>query len=103
MVDVLTEIIITRPVNEVAAFAMNPDNVSAWYENIKSSEWKTPKPLTVGSKVAFKAEFSVRQLSYIYEMAELLPGQKLVMRTTDGPFPMETTYTFWPLIIKQRE
>ncbi|MEO8086564.1 MAG: SRPBCC family protein [Bacteroidota bacterium] len=94
MVDVLTEIIISAPRGKVSEYATNPDNAPNWYVNIKSAEWKTPKPLQVGTQVAFKAQFLGRQLAYTYEFIEFIPGQKLVMRTAEGPFPMETTYTW---------
>jgi uncharacterized membrane protein len=93
-VDVLTEIVIERPCGEVAAYAADPSNAPQWYVNIESVSWQTPPPITVGSKLDFVAHFLGRRLAYTYEIVELAPGQKLVMRTAQGPFPMETTYTW---------
>ena len=93
-VDVSTEIAIQRSRNEVAAFSSNPDNAPTWYVNIKTVEWKTPPPLRVGSQVAFVAHFLGRRMAYTYEVVELVPSERFVMRTAEGPFPMETTYTW---------
>src|SRR6478672_4293280 len=93
-VDVLTEIVIARPRAEVAAFSGDPGNAPRWYVNIRSVEWKTTPPLTVGSRLAFVARFLGRRLAYTYEIVDLVPAERLVMRTAEGPFPMETTYTW---------
>ena len=91
-VDVLTEVLIARPREEVAAFAADPANATAWYKNIESVDWETPPPLAVGSRVQFVAHFLGRTLRYTYEIREFEPGRRLVMSTSEGPFPMETTY-----------
>jgi len=94
MVDVQTDIVIHRPRHAVADYASNPDNASTWYRNIHESHRLTPGPMGRGSKVAFIARFLGRELSYTYEFVEYVPGEKLVMRTAQGPFPMQTTYTW---------
>ena len=93
-VDVLTETVIDRPTDLVWPFAMEPDNAPKWYTNIRSAEWRSPRPLQVGSRIAFLATFLGRRLAYTYQITELIPGRRLVMRTAEGPFPMETSYEF---------
>jgi hypothetical protein len=93
-VDVQSEIEIARPRAEVAASAVDPDNATAWYENIKAVEWESPPPLAVGSRIAFVATFLGRRIAYTYEVIEHVPGERFVMRTAEGPFPMETTYAW---------
>src|SRR6266852_5270015 len=96
-VEVPTETLINRPRDEVAAYAADPSNAPKWYVNIESVEWKTPPPMRIGSKLAFMAQFLGRQLAYTYEVTDLVPGRRLVMKTAQGPFPMETTYTWEPV------
>src|SRR5688572_17747675 len=93
-VDVQTEIEINRPRGEVASYASEPDNATAWYRNIKRVEWKSPKPLQEGSRIAFVAKFLGRTLAYTYEVKELVPGERFTMATAEGPFAMETTYAW---------
>lgn len=93
-VDVLTEVEIARARGEVADYVSNPDNATSWYENIKSVEWKSARPIAVGSRISFVARFLGRRLAYTYEVRELIPGERFVMRTAEGPFPMETTYSW---------
>ena len=96
-VDVQVETTIARTPSDVATYAGDPSNAPEWYANIKSVEWQTPPPVAEGSRMDFVAQFLGRRLSYTYEVVALVPNEKLVMRTADGPFPMETTYLWEPV------
>lgn len=95
-VDVRVETVIDSAPERVALFAGDPANAPRWYANIRSVDWQTPPPVAVGARADFVAYFLGRRLAYTYEVVELEPERRLVMRTTDGPFPMETTYTWEP-------
>jgi hypothetical protein len=93
-VNVVTEIEILRPRDEASAFAADPSNATTWYKNIKAVKWETPPPAGVGSRIRFQAQFLGRTPDYTYEIRDLEPGSRFVMATAQGPFPMETTYTW---------
>ncbi|MEJ3742856.1 SRPBCC family protein [Actinomycetes bacterium KLBMP 9797] len=96
-VDVVTEIVIDRPCAQVAAYAGDPSHAPDWYANIESVRAHAAGPPRVGSKIDFVARFLGRRLAYTYKIVDLVPGERLVMRTAQGPFPMETTYTWQPV------
>ena len=100
-VDVTVEAVIERPAAVVAAYAGDPSNAPEWYANIKSVRWRTTPPVEVGSQMDFVAQFLGRELAYTYEVVEQVTQQRLVMRTAQGPFPMETTYE-WTAIDPER-
>jgi uncharacterized membrane protein len=100
-VDVQTDIVIDRPIDQVAEYVGDPSNAPQWYANIKSVEWLTTPPVRLGSKMDFVADFLGRRLAYTYEVVDFVPLQRLVMSTLAGPFPMETTYT-WEALDRRR-
>lgn len=93
-VDVAEAIVIERPIGEVSTFAGDPSNAPTWYRRIRSAEWQTDPPISLGSRITFQARFMGRDLVYTYEVSEFTAGKHLEMRTTEGPFPMTTLYSW---------
>jgi ligand-binding SRPBCC domain-containing protein len=93
-VDVETCVEIECARSVVAAYSSDPDRATEWYTKIKSVEWRTQQPAVQGSRIAFVAQFLGRRIAYTYEIREVVPGERFVMSTEDGPFPMRTTYAW---------
>ena len=93
-VDVEVHTMINRPRRDVAAYSCDPDNVTAWYANIKAVQRETAGPVTLGSRFRFTSEFLGRTMAYTYEVVDLVAGRRFVMRSDGVPFAMETTYTW---------
>ncbi len=85
-VDVETAIEIDRPRADVAAYASDPENATAWYQNIESVEWEAAPTLVLGARIRFAARFLGRRLAYTYAISEQVPGERLVMSTPTGRF-----------------
>ena len=90
-VDVQTMIDINRPRNDVAAYAAHPDNATSWYKNIKSVEWRSPKPLAVGSRIAFVAQFLGRS-SMTSEVKKSVQGKRFIQHDR---VPFQETICTW--------
>jgi uncharacterized membrane protein len=96
-VDVMADVVIDRPCEDVAAYASDLNNVGDWYESIESVSWKTPPPVAAGSQLDIVVSVLGRRTTYAYEILDFVPGERLAMRSGDGPVPLETTYTWAPI------
>jgi hypothetical protein len=90
--DVTVETLIRRPRGEVAGFATDWRNDPRWIRALTDVRLETDEPFGAGSQVARVASFLGRRMEYVNEVAELVPGERLVMRSVKAPFPMTVTY-----------
>ena len=93
-IDVLAEIHVRRPRDQVAAYMTDPGNDPEWIGGLREARLHGDGPLGEGSRVARVASFMGRRVEYVNEVTTLEPGRVLEMRSVKAPFPMHITYTF---------
>jgi len=93
-IDVKAEVVINRAREDVASYAMNPDNDPIWIGGIKEARMLTEPPLAQGTQVERVAKFLGKRIEYVLEVVEHDPKALLAMRSVKAPFPMEVTYEF---------
>ena len=95
-IDVTATIAIERPVEEVAAWVMDPANDLAWIRALTDSHRLGDATVGPGLRVSRTAKMMGRPMTYVTEVAEYAPT-RMVMKTVEGPFPMVVTYEFAPV------
>lgn len=93
-VDVEVHTTIDRPRPDVAAYCCDPSHITAWNATIEAVHWDSACPVDVGSHLRFTSGFLGRRLEYSYEVVELIPAERLMLRSDREPFVMETTYAW---------
>jgi len=93
-IDITAEVAIRRPLDEVAAYMIDPAHDPTWIGGVREVRMETPPPLGPGSRVARVAYFLRRRVEYVNEVTELDPRRVLDMRSVKAPFPMRITYSF---------
>jgi uncharacterized membrane protein len=93
-IDVLAEVRVRRPREQVAAYMSDPANDPEWIGGLREARLLGDPPLQQGSRVARVASFMGRRVEYVNEITTLEPGSVLEMRSVKAPFPMHITYTF---------
>mgnify|MGYP001825308084 CR=1 FL=1 len=101
MITTNIDITINRPAAEVfeyiSDFAKNP----SWQNGMKSCEWITDGPVSVGSQYLQKAEFMGREINSTFEVIEHTPGERVKAHTIESTFPI--TFTRWVTAVGDNE
>src|SRR5829696_2765840 len=92
--DVQVEQVIQHSREDVARYAMTPENEPIWIGGIKESHMVTDPPVRVGTEVARVASFLGKRIDYALRVTEHDPGRIIVMDSVRGPFKMRVTYAF---------
>jgi len=89
-------VVIERPVEEVFAFATDPNNDTLWQSTSLETEQTSEGPVGVGTTFLNTTKFLGRRIESTYEITENEPPHKQCIRITSGPIPGSGCYLFEP-------
>ena len=89
-------IVIERPIEEVFAFATDPENEPLWQSTSLETEQTSGGPVGVGTTFRNTSKFLGRRIESTYEVTENDPPHRQCMRITSGPIPGSGCYALEP-------
>ncbi|MGI9615167.1 MAG: SRPBCC family protein [Acidimicrobiales bacterium] len=91
MIEVLIDIDVKAPPDEVFAFWSDHANNPSWQNGMKSCTWTSEPPIGVGSTYDQEASFLGRPITTSFEVVEFEPGTKIRITSTVSTLPLDIT------------
>ena len=88
-----TEVVISRPVDEVLAFITDVASFTRWSANTVEAVQTSEGPVGVGTTCRIVSRAMGRTMAHELEVTDYRPGERYTVRSTSGPFPMTVSYT----------
>ena len=89
-------VVVDRPIEEVFAFATEPENEPLWQSTSLETEQTSGGPVGVGTTFRNTSKFLGRRIDSTYEVTENEPPRRQCVRVTSGPIPGSGCYLFEP-------
>jgi len=89
--------IINRPIEDVFAAIVDLEKMPMWSTGLTEVRQTSPGPLGVGSTVVFIGKFLGRNFESPSEYTEYVANERVVSKSTSGPFHLEVTTTVEPV------
>lgn len=94
MAKVQHSVTIDQPVEQVFAFITDTRNTTRWQPLISEARATLEGPAQIGAQVTEVRTFIGRKMESTYEIVELEPNKRMVLKSVGGPFPYKGTITF---------
>jgi hypothetical protein len=78
-------------------YLADPVNDVTWTSGLLEARPLTEGPYAPGFRVERVSQFLGRRLTYTIEVKDVVPGERVEMETTAGPFPIRVTYALEPV------
>jgi len=91
MIEVLIDIDVDAPPDEVFAYWSDHSNNPTWQAGMKSCTWTSEPPIGVGSTYDQEAAFLGRPVITKFECVEYEPGRKIRIKSTVSTLPLDIT------------
>lgn len=87
-------IVVKRPPPDVWAIVADVERLGDWMRGIRAPRRISPGELAVGS--GFECAYGERGARFTFEVTELVPLRRRVIRATDGPFALTASIDLTP-------
>jgi len=97
MARVEASVVIKRPIEEVFAFASNPENDMEWESDVSEVEKTSEGPIGVGTTYRGVMHFLGQRIDWTLEVIGYDLNRKVEFKIDAGPLQLEETVTFEPV------
>jgi uncharacterized protein YndB with AHSA1/START domain len=94
MAKVEATVVIDRPIEEVFAYVVDPENTAQWAGPVVEAKQTSGGPVGLGTTSSRVTQLLGRTIEATYEITEYEPNKIYADRTTSGPVPINSRILF---------
>ena len=94
MAKIQQSVTINQPVEQVFAFMSDTRNTTRWHPSVSEARATLEGPAQIGTQVTEVRTLLGRKMELTFEIVELEPNKRIVMKSVSGPLPLNITITF---------
>ena len=90
MATIEASVVINRPVEEVFAYVVDPNNTAQWAGPVVEAKQTSEGPVGLGTTSTRVTQFLGRTMEATYEITEFEPNRYCADKMTSGPMPISS-------------